>query len=164
MQLKLLLWWRKSGMSSSLEHTVTWSISPLSSACVNGSNYLGLTYGTLTYSCSFHTIEHQQNMEVDTWMLCLVQQVLRYDKDSYIPSGSATCGRGIISLPFHLAFASNPAIDQLTKLQVTPTRVHVQLPGKVGFINTLLELPGCCCCCLIDRILWNGTSAHGDYG
>lgn len=83
----------------------------------------------------------------------VVQQVLRHNKDSHIPRGSATYGRGIISLPFHLPFESNPAIDQLTKLQVTPTRVHVQLSGKVGFINTLLELPGCCCCCLIDRIL-----------
>lgn len=54
-------------------------------------------------------------------MLCLVQQVLEHNKVSDIPRGSATCGRGIISLPFHLAFESNPAIDQLTKLQMTPT-------------------------------------------
>lgn len=66
MQLKLL-WWRKSGMSSSPEHTVMWNIFPLSFACVNGSNYLGLTYGTLTYSCNFHTVKHQQNLEADTF-------------------------------------------------------------------------------------------------
>lgn len=38
---------------------------PLSSACVNGSNYLGLTYGTLTYSCNCNAVKHQQNLEVE---------------------------------------------------------------------------------------------------
>lgn len=161
--MKLLLWWRKSGMSSSLQCYCDVKYFPLLFACVNGSNSLGLTYATLTYSCNFHAVKHQQNLEVGTWTLCLVQQVPRHNKVSHIPRGSATWGRRIISLPFHLAFESNPAIDQLTKLQVTPTRVHTQLPGKVGFINTLLELPGCCCC-LIDQFPWNGTSAHGDYG
>lgn len=49
---------------------------PLPFACVNSSNYLGLTYATLTYSCNFHTAKHQQHLEADTPALCSVQQVL----------------------------------------------------------------------------------------
>lgn len=77
-----------------------------------------------------------------------MQQVRQHKyKVSHILRANDTWSGRIFFLPLHYAFKSNPAIDQLTKLQVTST-----LTGKVGFINTLPELTDCCCY-LIDRIL-----------